>query len=37
MKKKNSATVISLKDLREIQNIIYPVPTKAEIRKSVDV
>ena len=37
MKKKNSATVISLTDLREIQNIISPVPTKAEIRKSVDV
>ena len=37
MKKKNSKTIISLTDLREIQNIISPVPTKAEIRKSVDV
>ena len=36
MKKKNSKTIISLTDLREIQNIISPVPTKAEIRKSVD-
>ena len=37
MKKKNSHTIISLTNLREIQNIISPVPTKAEIRKSVDV
>ena len=37
MKKKNSKTIISLTDLREIQNIKSPVPTKAEIRKSVDV
>ena len=36
MKKKNSQSVISLTSLREIQNIISPVPTKAEIRKSVD-
>ena len=36
MKKQNSTTVISLTNLREIQNIISPVPTKAEIRKSVD-
>ena len=37
MKKKNSQTIISLTNLREIQNIISPVPTKKEIRKSVDV
>ena len=36
MKKKNSQTIISLTNLREIQNIISPVPTKKEIRKSVD-
>ena len=36
MKRKNSQSVISLTSLREIQNIISPVPTKAEIRKSVD-
>ena len=35
MKKQNSQTIISLTNLREIQNIISPVPTKAEIRKSV--
>jgi hypothetical protein len=36
MKKNNSQSVISLSSLREIQNIITPVPTKAELRKSVD-
>ena len=36
MKRKNSQSVISLTSLREIQNIISPVPTKSEIRKSVD-
>ena len=36
MKKNNSQSVISLSSLREIQNIITPVPTKAEFRKSVD-
>ena len=35
MKKNNSQSVISLSSLREIQNIITPVPTKAELRKSV--
>ena len=36
MKKNNSQSVISLSSLREIQNIITPVPTKTELRKSVD-
>jgi len=36
MKRKNSQSVISLTSLREIQNIISPVPTKSEIRKSVE-
>ena len=36
MKKNNSQSVISLSSLREIQNIITPVPTKAELRRSVD-
>ena len=36
MKRKNSQSVISLTSLSEIQNIISPVPTKSEIRKSVD-
>ena len=34
---KNTQSVISLSNLREIQNIISPVLTKAEIRKSVDI
>ena len=37
MKKQNSQVIITLSNLREIQNIISPVPTKAELRKSVDV
>ena len=37
MRKNNSKTIISLTNLREIQNIISPVPTKNEIRKSVDL
>ena len=36
MKKHSSQSVISLTNLREIQNIISPVPTKVQIRKSID-
>ena len=37
MKKKNSQSVISLTNLKEIQNIIEPLPTKEEIRKNIDL
>jgi hypothetical protein len=36
-KDETAKSVISLTNLREIQNIISPVPTKAEIRKSIDL
>ena len=36
MKLKNSKSVISLSELKEIQNIIDPAPTKEELRKSID-
>ena len=37
MRKNNSQSIISLTNLREIQNIIDPVPTKAELRKTLDL
>ena len=37
MKLKNSKSVISLSELKEIQNIIDPAPTKEELRKSIDI
>ena len=37
MRKNNSQSIISLTNLREIQNIIEPLPTKAELRKSIDL
>ena len=36
-KDETAKSLISLTNLREIQNIISPVPTKAEIRKSIDL
>ena len=37
MKKSNSQSIITLTNLKEIQNIIEPVPTKVELRKTIDL
>ena len=37
MRKNNSQSIITLTNLKEIQNIIDPVPTKAELRKTIDL
>ena len=37
MKLKNSKSVISLSELKEIKNIIDPEPSKEELRKSIDI
>ena len=37
MKKSNSQSIITLTNLKEIQNIIEPVQTKTELRKTIDL
>ena len=37
MRKNNSQSIITLTNLKEIQNIIAPGPTKAELRKTIDL
>ena len=37
MKKKNIKSVISLSNLKEMQNIIEPILTKKELRKNIDL
>ena len=37
MKRNNSQSIITLTNLKEIKNIIDPLPSKADLRKTIDL